>query len=144
MLLYAQSIAACGLALAAWAARTVCGELAAARVAPTINKLPGIAISRTNLIATLRGEPVTGWAYPSTASCRFPGRSVAPGRLPGEGPDEPPHDTHLHEHDLATPAPRSTSRWGCPGGVKNELAAGTGTQQVRSRPRAGLSGPAAI
>src|SRR5215813_2822494 len=57
MALYSQLIAACWLALAAWAARTGCAGLAAARVAPATNNVAGIATSRTTFISTLRNEP---------------------------------------------------------------------------------------
>src|ERR1700730_2822990 len=83
MALYWQLIAMCWLALAArlacaaLAARLACAAgaaLAAVMVAPTTNKLPGIATSRTSFISTLRVSWSPAGHVPSTSMCRAPGR----------------------------------------------------------------------
>jgi hypothetical protein len=46
----------------------------------------------------------------------------------------PHHDTHLLEHGLATLRRDPPHEGQCPGGANNEMAAGTGAQQVRRHP----------
>ena len=46
----------------------------------------------------------------------------------------PHHNTHLHEHGLATLRRDPHHEGQCPDGAKNKMAAGTGAQQVRCHP----------
>src|SRR5260370_24531778 len=78
MPLYWQLIAMCWLALAARLTLVAGAALAAAMVAPTTNKVPGIAASRTSFMSTLRMSWSPAGHVPALRCAELPGGSVTP------------------------------------------------------------------
>src|SRR5260370_39374811 len=74
MPLYWQLIAMCWLALAARLTLVAGSAPAAAMVAPTTNKVPGIAASRTSFMSTLRVSWSPAGHVPALRCAELPGR----------------------------------------------------------------------